>query len=594
MAAAPSSLGTQIREELTCSICLELFTRPKVLPCQHTFCQDCLQNLAGRRTPFQCPNCRQQVRLPRQGVEGLPDSRIIANLCEALQTQATLSQEAREQPQPENRCSFHPSEEVKLYCKQCQVPLCVDCVESHEAHPTMSLIKAIQERRDLITEGRNILESYCSFIRYLRDEEKSLDDQKQQTDGKIEEAYRQLCEQIIQMLTAEKSRLLSEVETNHRQNKGAVQNYRADVLADVADLSSACDGAEHEVAQAGGELLGRESNLTDLVPRLREKTVPSPLKIHHAVFEPTEKFSCTLGKVNVPGAVISTGTAVDKGHHHGDLSKTTGYVRKLTLNHQEKGAPGQVCGIGSKGATVSDEGEILVADSTNHRIAAFSLQGTFVRQFPTVVDGKCTMVPFDVATDGEGNLWVVGGTKSVEFAVQYNKEGRVMRKFDLQRTGRYGKEVNGVAVDTRRNLILVTRKRELGEVLVFKPDGTLVQMMGQYPALREPWDICVDGEGRVVVTDNYCRFHQVHIYQADGECLLRFGGRGRGEGELDHPQGVCTDRAGNIIVADTYNDRVELFDKTGKFLNHITASVTFPSTVAMTREGELVVIDSDA
>eukprot|EP00058_Branchiostoma_floridae_P013387 XP_002598875.1 hypothetical protein BRAFLDRAFT_90099 [Branchiostoma floridae] len=92
MAAAPSSLGTDFREELTCSICLELFTRPKVLPCMHTFCQDCLQgiNVARREMPFKCPLCHRQVKLPPQGVEGLPDNHLITTLCERLQ-QVTLS-----------------------------------------------------------------------------------------------------------------------------------------------------------------------------------------------------------------------------------------------------------------------------------------------------------------------------------------------------------------------------------------------------------------------------------------------------------------------------------------------------------------------
>ncbi|CAH1249856.1 TRIM3 [Branchiostoma lanceolatum] len=116
MATAPSTLGTRIREELSCSICLELFTRPKVLPCQHTFCQDCLQDHAGRGGTFQCPICRWQVRLPPQGVAGLPDNHLVTSLCERLQNQATLSGETREQPQSGNGCSFHPSEEVKLYC----------------------------------------------------------------------------------------------------------------------------------------------------------------------------------------------------------------------------------------------------------------------------------------------------------------------------------------------------------------------------------------------------------------------------------------------------------------------------------------------
>ena len=43
MAASPS-----VTEELTCSICLELFEEPVLLPCAHTFCRQCLREFCAR------------------------------------------------------------------------------------------------------------------------------------------------------------------------------------------------------------------------------------------------------------------------------------------------------------------------------------------------------------------------------------------------------------------------------------------------------------------------------------------------------------------------------------------------------------------
>ncbi|XP_078585982.1 uncharacterized protein LOC144867779 [Branchiostoma floridae x Branchiostoma japonicum] len=431
MAAASSSLGTQFREELSCSICLELFTRPKVLPCQHTFCQDCLQDHAGRGGAFQCPNCRQQVRLPRQGVAGLPDNLMAANMCERLQNQATLSEETREQPQSGNRCSFHPSEVLKVYCKQCQIPVCDQCLEgAHDGHGTTTIKKAAQERnltvQPLINEG------------------------------------------------------------NQRQGKPQSHNRRT-----------------------------------------------------------------TFGR---------------RGH-----------------------GPGQFkC---PHGVTVSNEGEIFVADNMNGRIQVFTLQGTFVRQFPTVVPRREEKIkPEDVALDGKGNLWVVGRTEFAQFAVQYNKQGRVLRKFDLQESEWY----RGVAVNTRRNHILIIQTTGHwvnlhGEVLVYRPDGTLVRTVGQQQGMRFPRYITVGREGNILVSDSDNHF--VYVYNEDGQFLFQFGGEGRGEGQLKGPGGICTDRAGNIIVVDLRNRRVELFDKTGNFGKHITTDMRMPCAVAMAPQGQLVVTD---
>ncbi|XP_066270091.1 tripartite motif-containing protein 3-like [Branchiostoma lanceolatum] len=622
MAAAPSSLGTQFSEELTCSICLELFTRPKVLPCGHTFCQHCLQDHAGRKVPFQCPNCRQQVRPPRQGVAGLPDSHIIANLCERLQTQATLSEETREKPTSGNRCSVHPSEEVKLYCKQCKVPVCHECFEeSHDEHPTMSFKKAIQQQRApiqaLIAEGRDILETYYSFIRGLRDKEKILDDSKQETDSKIEESYRQACDQVIQELTKKKDRLLSEVEANHRENKGAVQSQRDAVLTDVAELSSACDGAEQHMVTECRQLLSRESKLVETVGTFRGKVVPSPVQTHPAVFQPNASVElvCTLGDVTVPEAAsacdhhgnqASDAVTTVMGHHHGNQASdaATKVMGHHYGNQRNTAAPKPRLtfgGVGSQpgqftrpsGVTVSEEGDVFVADSKNKRIQVFTLQGTFVSQFPADLSPQ-KMKPDDIAIDWEGNLWVVGVGESnfAGFAVQYNKQGRVLRKFDLQKTW-WGR---GVAVDTRRNHILITRttghwSHPHGEVQVFRPDGTLVRTVGQQMGMEHPEYITVDGEGNILVpdSDNCC----VYMHNQDGQFLFKFGGLGSGDGQLQDPRGICTDCAGNIIVVDRGNSRVEMFDKTGRFIKHITTDIQAPCAVTMAPQGQLVVTDID-
>ena len=57
--------------KLTCAICLEKYRRPKLLPCFHTFCQSCLQTVAGPAPSFPCPACRATVLLPLGGVASL-------------------------------------------------------------------------------------------------------------------------------------------------------------------------------------------------------------------------------------------------------------------------------------------------------------------------------------------------------------------------------------------------------------------------------------------------------------------------------------------------------------------------------------------
>eukprot|EP00058_Branchiostoma_floridae_P017086 XP_002602574.1 hypothetical protein BRAFLDRAFT_81834 [Branchiostoma floridae] len=582
--AAPSSLRAQIREELTCSICLELFTRPKVLPCQHTFCQGCLQHHAGGGVRFMCPNCRRQVRLQRQEVKSLPDNLIAASLCERLQYQNTPSGDAREQPQDRDRCQSHPHEEVQLFCKQCDEPVCNECLdEGHSDHVTISLKRASQERKPpvqaLLDEGRRILETYCSFLKSLREKEESLNEQKRLTDNSIIQAHKQAAQELAE----NRVHLLSAVEENQGKNNEELQKKRDEVLAGISRLSTACDQAEQEMERGGVGFHSQEAILTEVIGTYQQKEAPSTTQSQSAVFKPINTSVQVLGHVMFQPAPISD--------HHQEKIISFGRLGSTTATVSTP-----------LGVTVSDEREIYVADLGIKKIQVFTLQGTFVRQFPMIELCGQGMESVDVAM-GRLGVWVVGVTclKIANFAVHYSKDGRVLRKFHLQQAGCQ----RGVAVDTRMNHILITQTivedwgRARGEVIVLGSDGTLVRTVdGKAPGsgwlsslfwqqrMKRLMYISVDGEGRILVSDwdNHCVF----VYDDFGKFLFKFGGEGSGEGKLKHPYGSGTDSSGNIIVADSGNNRVELFDITGRF-KHITTNIEHPGGVAMAPQGQLVV-----
>ena len=59
------SLRCKVEEHLTCSVCLKQFKDPKVLPCLHSYCHDCIVKLAehAKSSTFNCPNCRLAVKV---------------------------------------------------------------------------------------------------------------------------------------------------------------------------------------------------------------------------------------------------------------------------------------------------------------------------------------------------------------------------------------------------------------------------------------------------------------------------------------------------------------------------------------------------
>ncbi|XP_064166137.1 E3 ubiquitin-protein ligase SH3RF3-like [Anguilla rostrata] len=67
---------------LECSVCLErLDTTAKVLPCQHTFCRRCLENIVCSRNELRCPECRILVDC---GVDDLPANILLVRLLDGI------------------------------------------------------------------------------------------------------------------------------------------------------------------------------------------------------------------------------------------------------------------------------------------------------------------------------------------------------------------------------------------------------------------------------------------------------------------------------------------------------------------------------
>ncbi|XP_066301114.1 tripartite motif-containing protein 3-like [Branchiostoma lanceolatum] len=589
MAAMSQSLGEQIHEELSCSICLELFTRPKVLPCQHTFCQDCLKDHVEVRTPLECPNCRQPFSLPSGGVTVLPDNYLVASLCERIIKQSFSDD--KQKFKSSDQCNFHPGEQLSLYCEECNVPLCVTCLdEAHRGHGTMSLKRASQERRSsvqtLVGEGRDVVETYCSLLRDLRDKEKFLAEQKKLTESSITVAF----DETVQTLTENKNGLMSKVEQRYMLNLETIQSQRDDILSKVAEMSAACDHAEQTMQQRGRTSFDQEIGLNRLVGKYKGTADQGPKEAKVAVFQCVEVMVPPLGFVTVQFISLPESQRSEAmGHDQGQPK-----IVKFGGKGSDQGKFDRPHGI-----AVSNNSLVYVSDYGNERIQCFNLQGTFLHQFPTVVSeqgifkslmsAKHRMKPEDVSMDRDGNLWVVGSDRAAEYAVRYTPKGKLLTKIDLKRTGRQRK----ISVDTIRNNIIVTETSgspsPQGVLCVYRPDGTLERTVGGSTKMERPEYVAVNKGGHIFVSHfmDSC----VYVYREDGHLQSIFGGEGSGEGRMKYPGGICTDSSGNIIVADKGYKTVTVFDKSGNFLRYITSVVGRPVAVAMAPKGQLLVTD---
>ena len=104
------------------------------------------------------------------------------------------------------------------------------------------------------------------------------------------------------------------------------------------------------------------------------------------------------------------------------------------------------------------------------------------------------------------------------------------------------------------------------------PTGELVMTLGtpgqpgaEGEPFRRPTDVAFDSHGYIYVSDGYDNA-RVHKYTADGQLLISWGSPGTGPGEFDISHCVRVDRDDRVLVCDRTNNRIQLFDTDGNYL----------------------------
>ncbi|XP_002734690.1 E3 ubiquitin-protein ligase TRIM71-like [Saccoglossus kowalevskii] len=170
MAASEKSLVKEISEDfLSCAICLENYKNPTLLPCLHTFCQQCLVTFKAKSGGvLKCATCRMQCDTP---IQELKSNFFLTSLLDAFQRQ---SQPKTDHPP---MCELCQEKTATHRCVDCPHFCCDVCVTIHErilatrSHEVLTIDKyrEIQSRGHLEVQSKVLcsdhknchLEFYC-------------------------------------------------------------------------------------------------------------------------------------------------------------------------------------------------------------------------------------------------------------------------------------------------------------------------------------------------------------------------------------------------------------------------------------------------
>ena len=593
-----------LNEEVSCSVCMSTFTDPKILPCFHTFCLHCLNELqrtSGKHGEITCPECRRKFQVPGSGypkdlpanfrmnslldvmaiqkcnVSGVKcgncekrsaesfycfqccafwceDCSAAHNLIKANKTHRVLAIRDFQDKDIENvlkravycQKKHHEKEELKFFCKQCEVSICNTCVVTfHEGHDKVLLQDAANEKKLSLESA---IESQKEKVLQMRNLISGLQNEYIKIQGQvthIRKSSQSFVDNLIKVVEEKKMEILKKVENKANESFERLAVQQSQVENEIQLIETSIDKTE--------TFLKRSSNAEIMqFNTVQEEAVGDGLRQVEDKLEDPGNFVFTANK-----------KLIDQVSSDG--------VGSFCLSKTKSNNSGAV----GKGIT-----DVTVG-----------LKAQFVLTTRSAENKRCyeqfTSVNMEMRND-QGHDCATG------VQVQDNEDGSYNISYFAKEAGACWTSVmiNGEHVSGSPFTVQV-KPRQYEPVLSFGRKGSSWSS-GKFDC---PWGVAVNERNEIAVTD--CSNNRVQIFSCNGKFIRSFGKKGVKKGEFKDPSGIAYLNNGNIVVADTYNDRLQIFTERGEYLAQIGSEeipdhqFNSPMGLSVDNDGNIIVADSN-
>ena len=370
-------------DRIKCSVCLELYKDPRVLPCLHSYCLVCIQRLVSTTSDtISCPQCRAKHTVPIGGVVTYPvdvsifseveaakikegTRKVVCGLCTTGDVAVSYCSDCGEHlcefcknthkrlkqylshcvkslddplaaslstdfllKQP-SFCVHHPKYELEIFCSDCSILVCYKCIsqETHKGHEYVliedeleTVIDTTYELMDNADSKEPVFQAYLEIIQNIE----MLVVAKQ-------DEYRMRIKEIMEKV--------EDVFTQDNKKIGATKNYLEVMLAQMKSCRSFYDRIEQQIND--GQTLSLTNQLLLCLNQIDEATVniekfsrikTTSTEFEKSMFATFRSMSCALDKdiskkliisIGMKGSTPVAGTKCSIDYYYNEYHKTT-------------------------------------------------------------------------------------------------------------------------------------------------------------------------------------------------------------------------------------------------------------------------------
>ena len=641
-----ATLFYNLREEVSCSVCSDLFTDPKHLSCLHSFCLKCLKRwyeTRGDGDAIKCPKCQTLSKVPASGdLKDLPTSFYLNGLIDVLaikeckKTQVTCrncekkSSEASYcfqccifyceeclighnimRDKKEHRilavkefqdrdcedvlkrpvfCSRqrHQKKKLKLFCKECDTAVCQTCVMlDHNGHK-LTLIEEEAESRSLEiktviqTQRQNLDKKIKEVIQLDEDCAKVI----QQSENSKKDVQR-FADGLIKLIQAKLQTIITTVKNQTEKSLERLRAKRSKIQHQINVIESSLEEADR---------LLRRSTAAEIVQRKKSQTI----------FQGVDQMEPIVHDLSSLQAFVFV-----ENQKMVDIINVE-EIGFLEEPYQTQASESLAEGEGLKEGTVGRKAQFNLITRNAKRKQGYDERDRVTVEIMDEQERECvTEVRIDDNKDGMYNISYyprVQGTMKLLVKVNwehiYESPFTVTeRPFHAKPVFSFGKQgpgngkfhrPYGVAVNDRGEIVVADNWNHCAQV--FDSNGNFLRSFGRRGENPGEFDypngIAIDKDRNIFISE--WGNHRVQIFSWEGRYLGSFGGMGSLDSQLKCPRGLSLDSAGNIIVADTGNKQIKIFTPDGTFVVKIGGQDCFTAPFHCVQCDELLIVSDSA